>query len=67
MHNIICLYEDVYVIYMCMYLYIDMYTHFTVKIKSSVLFCSVLFCSVLFCSVLTTALPRLSVNLITQR
>ena len=23
-----------------------MYTHFTVKIKSSVLFCSVLFCSV---------------------
>ena len=43
MHNIICLYEDVYIciIHVCVLVY--MYTHFTVIIKSSVLFCSVSF------------------------
>ena len=36
MHNV--LFEDAYEFCMCMY---HVYTHFTVKIKSSVLFCSV--------------------------
>ena len=62
MHNIICLYEDVYIciIHVCVLVY--MYTHFTVIIKSSVLFCSVLFCSVLFCSVLFCSVLFCSVS-----
>ena len=41
-----------YMYYVCVCTCIYVCTHFTVKTKSSVLFCSVLFCSVLFCSVL---------------